>query len=146
MVKLVSGLLGSKLGNWQYLLILPIFYMIYKSFTKREVVKITEYLPDLNSTMPQKVVEDIVKKLHFAMDRLGTDEELIFSQFKRINSVYDYNRVSNKFGVVPYKWGFFDDGWGGRNLNLQEVLKAELSYPEYKRLKIIAPYLSSYKT
>jgi len=130
------------------LIITLLVWLVYAFFFKKKGVE-----PQDNAQDTMKTVKDEAKtsgKLTFsesqltiaansllgAMDKLGTDEETIFSIFQKYNK-YELDFIYASFGIVRY------DGMGkgkiiGSDLDLVGWLSRELSSAKYLELRKIA--------
>lgn len=120
------------------IIIAVVIFGIYKfwDFIKD---KITEYqatagydVNKSNLSFSQSEYISMSNQLYNAMDGAGTDEEIIYSVFNKIQTKDDYNQLVKTFGIKS------SSSWiSSFNGDLQTWLSNELSYSERKKLNNI---------
>lgn len=87
-----------------------------------------------NLTLTETKAQLIADNLMAAMDRIGTDEDLIYNEFDKIKTAEDMILVSEKFGVHKYGQGGRVQ-WLGYDKNLKGWINAELTDKEKKPIQ-----------
>lgn len=97
------------------------------------------------STISENSAEAIAENLYNAMASMGTDENLIFSEFAKIQTEANYNKVFEAFGKRVYSetWGNGGSIPGLSDLyDLTEWLTKELTPDEQEELGAKYPELN----
>lgn len=79
-----------------------------------------------NLTISESDAQLISENLLTAMNRIGTDKDMIYSEFEKIKTKDDAILVSEKFGFKKYD-GFGEGMFLGQPKNLKGWINAELS-------------------
>ncbi|MBN1186558.1 MAG: hypothetical protein JXB49_30055 [Bacteroidales bacterium] len=132
-------------GSIRYIFLglIGLFVFIFLSKKRKNVTDYTTsniYVNKNNLSINTDQLSVICKSIYDAMNKVGTDSEIIFSQLQKLNKD-EILYIFKSFGVVRYQklWGVHSDVIGV-DLNLQGWLKEELPKTgkySYDNLKVM---------
>lgn len=97
-----------------------------------------------NSTLTDIQAKTIGENLYKAtVSQVGTDEDLIYTQFDKLHNQSDFNKVYNVFGKRQYSetWGNVGDPVTSAKRDLIFILSNELNVSEQQKIKEDYPHL-----
>ena len=133
-------------GSWKKLqpYAMPMALAIVGLIAVRKLAQGGKILPDTSkiptgsgekSRLSQAEIDSIAKSQLGAMDKIGTDEDLLFSSLQGLNGS-DLRRVFNTFGTVKYML-FLGSALFSKPLDLFGWYREELNEKELSRMRAI---------
>jgi hypothetical protein len=114
---------------------------VFTDKTKNETPFIDVEVDDTKVTISDSVANSYANQLYNAMKNAGTDEDLIYSVFQKIEKKDDFRKVYNAFGKKSY-YNFGSptiSAWlfGYDDLDLIEWLNKELGNSNFKTYNLV---------
>jgi hypothetical protein len=103
-------------------------YILYKMFSRSPALQegTTQSIPKPKpvATLDMTTIQQIVKKIVEAISGLGTDEAVIFAQFRKLKNNEDFLELNRVFGTRVIPSGYY---LGEQKGDLRTLLRYELS-------------------
>ena len=110
-------------------------YILYKMFSRSPALQegTTQTIPKPKPapTLDMTTIQEMVKSLVEAMSGLGTDEPVIFAQFRKLKNDEDFSELNRVFGTRIIPSGYYV---GEKKGNLKTLLRYELSEEDILQL------------